>query len=176
MSNYKEVIVRVIDKHEGRGLSDHQADRGGMTYRGISRRWYPRWAGWEVIDNDDHFNSNLDEMVIQFYKTYYWDVLQLDDIYDPFVQEVLFGFGINVGHKTCAKKVQRIVGTSIDGIMGPITISAVNSMEYAKFIPHFLLEIMDLYHHIVTKDRTQRVFIIGWLGRVISTYHSFLQH
>lgn len=175
MGNFEKVIVRVIDRYEGKGLSNHAADKGGMTYRGISRRYFSRWEGWEIIDTNGYFDERLDAMTVQFYKTYFWDVLRLDEVDDAFTQEVLFGFGINIGHKACAKKCQRLLDVPVDGMVGPITLRAINTANRREFIPQFLLEVLDLYHHIVTKNRSQKVFLTGWVGRVVSVYHTFIR-
>ena len=36
-------------EHEG-GYVDDRDDRGGETYRGISRNNFPDWKGWKKID------------------------------------------------------------------------------------------------------------------------------
>lgn len=36
-------------KHEG-GYANHPADKGGETYRGITRKHNPEWSGWKYID------------------------------------------------------------------------------------------------------------------------------
>ena len=33
------------------GYANNPNDRGGETYRGISRRWHPDWGGWPLIDS-----------------------------------------------------------------------------------------------------------------------------
>ena len=31
-------------------FSYREADTGGMTYKGISRKWNPKWVGWVIVD------------------------------------------------------------------------------------------------------------------------------
>ena len=31
-------------------FSYREADTGGMTYKGISRKWNPKWIGWVIVD------------------------------------------------------------------------------------------------------------------------------
>ena len=45
---FEEAVDKVLD-HEG-GFVDDPADRGGMTFMGISRRWFPDEPFWEKID------------------------------------------------------------------------------------------------------------------------------
>ena len=37
-------------QHEG-GYANVQGDKGGETYMGISRVYWPSWPGWPVIDD-----------------------------------------------------------------------------------------------------------------------------
>ncbi len=173
MNNYKDAIEQVLNRYEGKGLSDHANDRGGRTYRGISERWYKKWGGWEIIDTHGPSDSRLDGMVIDFYRKYYWDALSLDDVEDQFISQTLFNFSINIGTKSAIKKVQRIVVVSVDGVIGPITLNAINKMDRDIFMFQFILEVVDLYHHIVSKDRSQKVFLLGWVGRALSTYQEY---
>ena len=46
--SFEQAVAKVLD-HEG-GFVDDPADRGGMTFMGISRRWFPDEPLWEKID------------------------------------------------------------------------------------------------------------------------------
>ena len=45
---YKEAIKKTL-KYEG-GYVNDKDDRGGETYRGVSRRYHPNWSGWKIVD------------------------------------------------------------------------------------------------------------------------------
>jgi lysozyme family protein len=69
------------------GYVNDPADRGGETYRGISRKSWPDWAGWALIDQAKaaglrsasaigrHFadDSEMDALVTEFYKNEFWE-------------------------------------------------------------------------------------------------------
>jgi len=166
--------LKVVLKHEG-GYSNHPSDNGGETFNGIARNFYPKWGGWAIIDNasDKHAledNEELSKMVSDFYRTYYWYKIKGDDIEDEFIAEMLFNFSINLGKRQVAKKVQRIVGTTADGIIGNITVTALNSVDAKAFTHHFLLEIVEFYLQ-VSKKRNNKVFLTGWLNRAMNVYY-----
>jgi len=170
MNNYKEAIELVL-KHEG-GYSKDVVDRGGETFKGISRRFFPKWKGWEIVEVD-HFDSRLDDLVVDFYKTYFWDSLVLSDVEDDFVASMLLNIGVNQGKRSVAKKIQRILGVTVDGVIGPITIGKLNEAHRDAFVYQFIIETIELYTHIINKDRGQKKFITGWLNRAISLYSDY---
>jgi len=171
MSNYRKAINGVL-KNEGGYVKD-VFDRGGETYCGISRKYFPRWVGWEIIDEADHFDSRLDDLVLEFYKEYFWDALHLEGVEDDFVAGMLLNIAVNQGKKSVVKKVQRILKVKVDGFIGPVTIQALNDTPRDVFVFQFILETIELYTHIINKDRSQKRFIAGWLNRAIGLYHEY---
>jgi len=171
MSNYRKAINGVL-KNEG-GYTKDVIDRGGETYCGISRKYFPRWAGWQVIDESDHFDGRLDSLVIDFYKEYFWDALRLEGVEDDFIAGMLLNIAVNQGKKSVVKKVQRILKVSVDGFIGPVTIQALNDTPRDTFVYQFILETVELYTHIINTDRGQKRFITGWLNRAIGLYHEY---
>jgi lysozyme family protein len=54
-----------------------------------------------------------------------------------------------------------------DGRFGPVTLQALNAIDPATFIPAFTLAKIARYRDIVSKDRTQLKFLLGWLNRAL---------
>ena len=171
MEVYRKAIEQML-KHEG-GYTNNINDNGGETYRGISRKYFSRWEGWSIIDSTDHFDDRLDEMVINFYKEFFWDALKLEMVEDEQTAIILLDFSVNIGKKAITKKIQRITGVTPDGTIGPVTIQAINSMDSRTFIYQILLEVTDLYVTIVNRNKSQKVFLLGWLNRVMDSYYTY---
>ena len=75
MALFEKALLKT-SAHEG-GYVNDPTDRGGETYRGISRKFYPDWPGWEVVDDalaQGREVPNMDLLVQRFYKKNYWDV------------------------------------------------------------------------------------------------------
>jgi len=49
-------------KHEG-GYANHSADKGGETYRGITRKNNPNWQGWKYIDEVKRTGKGLNGLL-----------------------------------------------------------------------------------------------------------------
>ena len=171
-------------KHEG-GYSNHELDRGGETWRGISRNAHPNWPGWAFIDAqisrrrplvelDD--NDALEQLVEAFYLENYWRPLQLDQVADQEIADELFDSAVNCGTFRAAKWLQGalnlVAGSEalkLDGKIGPRTLGLLGSClpKYARAILVALNGFQfDHYVQLVQGNPTQRVFLRGWLNRV----------
>ena len=116
-------------KHEG-GFSDHAADPGGKTRFGVTEA-VARREGYR----GDMRDYPLDEAK-RVYQKLYWNALRLDDLRSEFRFD-LFDAGVNSGVAQTVRWMQRIVGVTADGLLGPRTLSAVNNSDAAKFLAKF---------------------------------------
>lgn len=157
-------------RHEG-GYVNNKADSGGETICGISRKWYPQWSGWALVDQGLRETSeDVQKHVYTFYYTFYWVKLRLDDVQSDAVAELLFNFAVNIGKKTMVKKIQRILKVKQDGLIGDKTVAALNAYDDEKFIYHMLLELLEFY---VQLGKEQPIFVKGWVNRVVHSYYDY---
>ncbi|WP_390484105.1 glycosyl hydrolase 108 family protein, partial [Staphylococcus pseudintermedius] len=47
---------------------------GGQTAWGISRRYFPKWAGWGLVDSGRANDTRFESLVSEFYLTQYADL------------------------------------------------------------------------------------------------------
>ena len=135
MANYKEAISKVL-KHEG-GYVNDPADKGGETYKGISRKNWKAWSGWKIIDNSKslanfpkclYVNTLLNEYVIDFYKRNFWVPIGGDSIKDQSIANILMDAAVLEGIKPAVKRAQRIVGINQTGIFSEELKIKLNSL------------------------------------------------
>lgn len=155
MANFEQAFKLVIE-NEG-GFSDDVIDSGGKTRFGISQKAYP---------NEDIQNLTLERAKF-LYKRDYWDAIKGDSIYSQNIAESIFDFAVNSGVKTSSKLAQKIIGTTVDGIIGANTIAMLNSFNEEKFIPLFTIEKIKRYRDICLKDPKQKKFFFGWIIRAL---------
>lgn len=165
MSDFLQAFEAMIVNEGGYRLHSVAGDRGGMTYAGISRRANPHWPGWASLDAGDTPPS---EQVRAFYRANYWDRLRLDDVQSQRIARTIFDFGVNAGTGTAAKMAQIIVGVTPDGAIGPKTLAALNLADPDRFSLAYALAKIARYRDIVTRDRTQAKFLLGWINRTLS--------
>ena len=173
MADFKSALARTL-RFEG-GYSNDPDDRGGETYRGISRKNWPAWEGWVTIGNlrlaglSLDANPQLQKNVEDFYRKYFWTPLRCDDLPDAIGAE-LFDCAVNCGAGSAAKMLQRTVGANPDGAMGPDTLRLIAAAVEARGIQAIVAGMKeqrrDRYRQIATNDPTQGKFLKGWLNRV----------
>ena len=148
------------------GLVLHEVkhDRGGQTFAGVARNSWPRWEGWAVVDAG---GTPPVGMVRNFYKTNFWDVMRLDEIHNQDIARTIFDFGVNAGPKVAIKPAQVVVGAAPDSLIGPRTINMLNEVNADLFMALFSLAKLARYEQIVSRDRKQEKFLLGWVRRVL---------
>lgn len=167
MSDFEQAFEKMIRNEGGYRLHQVKADRGGLTYAGISRNYHPHWPGWHHIDGNDLDNAELTLLVRDFYRENYWDRIKGDQIKEQEVAESLFDFAVNAGYRTAAKLAQLVVGATPDGIIGPKTLEKLNTIDAESFRVRYTLAKVARYAEIVNKDRSQSKFLLGWINRTL---------
>lgn len=189
-SIYGAAIKQVLI-HEG-GYVNDRADRGGETYKGVSRRFHPGWPGWGLVDqakSGPDFPANLAgdtalaDMVAGFYRVQYWDRFGGDQL-PPHLSAVLLDTAVNVGvHRAVGwlqealnllnRNQQDYQDLTVDGVAGPVTARVV-----ANFMDRDHLEVLLLvfrllqgnhYLDFMRRSPDQERFARGWLRRLAVT-------
>lgn len=139
-------------------------DRGGMTYAGIARNMNPQWPGWALIDSQCDVPA---QMVRDFYRANYWNPIRGDDIQHQAIAQTIFDFAVNTG-KPARTLAQVVVGVTPDGSFGDKTVAALNAADPEKFVLSYALAKIARYRDIMTRDRTQLKFALGWINRTLA--------
>jgi lysozyme family protein len=174
------------------GYSNDARDRGGETYKGISRKFHPDWGGWSILDlmNDKNTkNSQLQSLVNSFYYNEFWAFLKCDEFDQPIADE-LFDTAVNQGKITAAKYLQESLNLlnnnqrhykdiTVDGEIGNVTINAYKEYMSTSDFPgrskekniNTLLKVLnglqfERYKDIVKRSPDQEIYFYGWLQRV----------
>lgn len=166
MAEFEPAFEKMILNEGGYSLHTVKADRGGMTYAGISRNFHPYWPGWRLIDEDPD-NPVLTEMVREFYRENFWNRIHGDEIKSQAIAQSVFDFAVNAGIKTAVKLAQIIVKATPDGIMGPKTLEALNAKDEKVFVLSYALMKITRYAGICNRDRSQTKFLLGWVNRTL---------
>lgn len=127
--NFDEAFVKLVGI-EG-GYVNDPADRGGETKFGLSARSYP--------------GENIAGMTLEraklLYQRDFWGPAGCDSVPDP-VKYALFDTAVNTSApgscKTAICMLQRAVGEQDDGVLGPHTLQALQSMDPMRLLCRFL--------------------------------------
>lgn len=186
MSNFDEAY-KITMGHEGL-YSNLKADRGLETFRGISRRYFPSWPGWRLVDQtkDDAIllrdNQELKDLAKDFYKAEFWDRFVGDQMPDQEIANELFDTAVNLGVHQAIKFLQFALNKlnrneitfrnlAEDGIYGLVTAKALNLVVSSHRDAGVLFKMLNVlqgahYLDVMTQSEDQEVFSRGWFSRV----------
>jgi len=164
MADFQPAFEVMIKNEGGYVLHNVPGDRGGMTYAGIARNMQPKWPGWPLIDAGQDVPAS---MVRDFYKRDFWDPVRGDDLQHQAIAQAIFDFHVNAG-RPARTLAQLVVGLTPDGQFGDKTVAALNAAEPDKFVLAYALAKIARYRDIVTKNRDQQKFLLGWINRTLA--------
>ena len=82
------------------------------------------------------------------------------------VSVVVFDTSVNSGGGRAAKTLQQVLGVTVDGALGPVTLAKLQDQDSLSTANAFLALRSDFYNRIVANDPTQQKFLAGWLRRI----------
>jgi lysozyme family protein len=176
MATFEKALQKVL-RNEGGYVHDPD-DPGGETYKGVSRKAFSKWDGWEIIDRlkrESSFPANLDknaalqDMVSDFYRVNFWNTVKGDDIKNEDVAFTIFDFGVNAGVRTSVSLAQEVVDTAADGIFGKQTLEKINGYDTTLFLAEFTLAKIARYIAIVKKRSASKKYFYGWVCRALNS-------
>ena len=159
--------LKMLLSHEG-GFVNHPEDPGGITNLGVTKKVYDEWTGRESTEQE--MRDLTPEDVAPIYKKNYWARVKGDSLPSG-LDWACFDWAVNSGSGRPAKAVQRAVGATADGAIGPATLGLIMEKD-----PKFIIE----YVHDVRQDfykslKTFETFGRGWTRRNKETLHQALE-
>jgi len=154
-------------RHEG-GFVDHPRDPGGMTNLGVTLATYEEFVSRDVTE--DEMRNLTPEDVAPVYKQKYWDKIWGDELPSG-IDWSVFDWAVNSGPGRSVKALQRIVGSSPDGAIGPKTLEKVYEADVHDVIKKMHSARQEFYESLRTFD----TFGIGWTRRNKETLDQALE-
>ena len=154
--NFQKCLEMLLH-HEG-GFVNHPQDPGGMTNLGVTKAVYDKWIGRESTKTE-MMDLKPDD-VAPIYKKNYWDKVRGDDLPSG-VDWCAFDWAVNSGSGRPAKAIQRAVGATPDGAIGPMTLHAVMNHEPQMIIENVFSQRQKFYESLRTFEHFGR----GWTRR-----------
>jgi lysozyme family protein len=167
----EEVFQNIIKKtlrDEG-VLSDHSADRGGLTKYGITKPTLSRYLGRPAKNADILLLT--EDQAIDVYRQLFWKQPNICTLWRwPLVARSVFDFAVHSGCEKAVAVLQSIVGANDDGVLG-----AKTHMDTGRYISQmgeqfltkrYLLERGRFLMRLIVRDKSQHVFAEGWFKRI----------
>lgn len=157
VSHFERAVAIVLER-EG-VLSDHAADRGGLTKYGISARAYP---GLDI-------RALTREQAIAIYRADYWTRTRCDEL--PWgIALALFDCAVNQGARTAIRLLQRSLGVADDGLFGHETMRALRRGREAELLVDFMARRAMRY----AESGQLAAFGRGWMRRLFHIHRECL--
>ena len=157
-----------IFKWEG-GFVNDPDDLGGATNMGVTISTWKQ-VGYDKdgdgdIDVDDLHLLTREDVVNRVLKPHYWDRWKADDIKSQSVANILVDWVWASGAHGI-KIPQRLLGVTMDGIVGPKTIAAVNAKNPRELFDMIKIARFDFIEDICRKRPANNKFKRGWMNRI----------
>ena len=137
--NFDDSFARLIDaRHEGEALSLDRNDPGNWTggQVGVGQLKGSKF-GISAASHPGEDIANLTiERAKQIYLAEYWGPAGCDAVPDQ-VKFQLFDMAVNSGVRQAIKTLQRAIGAAPDGVLGPLTLQALQSMPAPRLVARF---------------------------------------
>ena len=151
----------MILHHEG-GYVNHPKDPGGETNLGVTKRVYEEWGGTkEMVDLEI-------ADVAPIYEKNYWGRTKCDDLPSG-LDLCVFDFAVNAGPGRAAKYLQEMIGTTVDGGIGPNTLRALSNYIESEGTAATIENYQEMRQRYYERLSTFETFGRGWTRRVQET-------
>jgi lysozyme family protein len=154
--NFSKSFEYVLDD-EG-GFSDNKKDPGGATNRGVTLRTWEDWQRRQVSVQE--IRDLTVDQVLPLYRARYWDAVKADLLPNG-VDYLVFDTAVNCGVSNAIKFIQQSLGVKDDGVIGPVTLTAIRTVDVDHLIDQYTQLRQKHYESLPTFDE----FGEGWMDR-----------
>lgn len=165
MADINKLIPHIL-KWEG-GFVNDPDDAGGATNMGVTIGTYTEYCrekGCPAPTVEDLKNISMVTWV-DILRTMYWNRYRADEIESQSVANICVDW---LWHSGCQGiiKVQKILGVKADGIVGPITLAAINSASPLPLFGKIKQEREKFFRKLVATRPTNSKYLRGWMNRL----------
>lgn len=181
-----ELLLPKILKWEG-GFVNDPADSGGATNKGVTLDTYKMYRKAHKLKPPtvSDLKKITDDEVLAILKEFYWDKMRADEINNQSIAELCVQ-GIWGSGTSYIKIMQGVIGVKQDGVVGPVTLAAINNypsqkilfqklwQRRKKFFEDIVANSVAAYERKIGRKATEREllkytkkrFLRGWINRL----------
>ena len=163
MTDRFQTCLAFVLKAEG-GYSNRPNDKGGPTMMGVTTAVYNAYRGKHGLPTRD-VREITDVEVADIYRTEYWTPVGCDQL-PAGVDLCAFDFAVNAGDTRSEMVLQQALGVTIDGHVGPQTLTAAMLPDPRALANRMLDLRATFYRQLVIAVPKDAEFLGGWLNRV----------
>ena len=177
----------LFEKAVPKGYGNDPVDKGGPTMVGVTIATYTEYClrKKKPVPSVKELKSITYEEWLDILKTMFWDKMRADEIHNQSIANLCVNTVWGSGPKYI-KNIQGVVGVMCDGIVGPITLKAINENPHQDYLFQRLWNRRKkFFQDIVARDiaryeekigrkateeelleHTKKKFLNGWLNRL----------
>lgn len=165
MADYMKLAPFIL-RWEG-GYANDPDDPGGATNMGVTLETYRAYCRRRGYPSPTvaRLRAMTRETWADIFKTMFWDRWRADEIRDQAVAGMLVDWLWCSGNYGI-RLPQKVLGVKTDGIVGGVTLSAVNAADPAALFAALKRERTDFIERICKSRPASRKFRRGWLNRI----------
>lgn len=166
MADVNKLVPHIL-KWEG-GFVNDPDDLGGATNKGVTFKTYKLYRnrkGLPIPSVGDLKRLSNDEFT-DILKTMFWDACRADEINSQSVANAIVDWAWHSGTTTAAKEIQRVLGVKADGIIGNITLSAINSQSPLPLFGKIKAARVKYIERICKSRPENQKYYRGWMNRI----------
>ena len=164
MTDFERALAVTL-QFEG-GYVDHPKDPGGATNRGVTTRVFHEWLRSQGSLPRD-VRTITDAEIHAIYLGDYWRPAGCDGLAWP-LSLVMFDAAVNLGTRHAVRALQRGLGVPDDGVIGPVTLDAIQAGDAKELAARALWERLRRYKDV--SGGKLSVFLRGWLSRTLTLW------
>jgi lysozyme family protein len=167
MANFEEAIAFVLRNEDPQLSGIVTEDSGGRTRFGIAERFHPELG-------EEFYNGPAEaalETAREIYRRQYWAAIRGDEIRDQQIATKLLDMAVNMGVRQAIALCQRAVNCitepriAEDGILGTLTLTAINESDPALLMAHLREACGNFYQHLAAVRPEAQQYLHGWMTR-----------
>lgn len=158
---------RLFEKARKTGYANDPDDLGGATMVGVTLATYTEYCSKKGYPRPpvERLRAMAYSQWLDILKTMFWDRWRADEIKNQSVAEILVDW-VWASGKYGITIPQQVLGVTVDGVVGPKTISAVNAQNPAAFFARIRAERKAYIDRICASRPTNNKYKKGWLRRL----------
>lgn len=171
MADVTKLVPHIL-KWEGGFINDPD-DLGGATNKGVCYKTYKLYRQRKKLSvpTIEDLKNITNREFTDILKSMYWDACRADKIESQSVANAIVDWAWHSGTITAVKEVQKVLGVESDGIVGNITLSAINSYSPLPLFGVIQQTRIAYIERICISRPTNIKFKNGWLNRINSIYY-----
>lgn len=173
------LILREVEYSNKPELFLHRNENEDLlTIGGVYEKWHKN-LDWTFIRNilnscgGDierasillHSDSKTLLSVFASFKTNFWDMNKLDEVQSQLMCNEIFLSSVHIGSKNAVKLAQRVVGVKDDGIIGNMTLKALNVFNEDLFDIEFDKKELEYYEKTIQRNPELKYAAVGFENR-----------